>query len=145
VKAITISQPYASLIASGAKWVENRIWETSHRGRIAIHAGHGTQYLSKNELKAGGYPTGKVVAVANLVACVSIEEVRIKAASDDRKRLIKSTSVNWSEVERHSHCSGPWCWILANVRTIEPIDVRGAQRIWNVPAEIAERIEAVAI
>jgi len=50
MKALTISQPYASLIASGEKWVENRTWATRYRGPLAIHAGRGTQYLSRDEL-----------------------------------------------------------------------------------------------
>jgi len=37
MKALTISQPYASLIVSGKKWVENRTWGTSYRGMLAIH------------------------------------------------------------------------------------------------------------
>jgi len=39
MKAITIHQPYASLIACGAKIYETRSWATKYRGKIAIHAG----------------------------------------------------------------------------------------------------------
>lgn len=35
---LTLWQPWASLIALGAKTIETRGWSTSHRGRIAIHA-----------------------------------------------------------------------------------------------------------
>lgn len=38
MKAITIWQPWASLIACGAKKYETRPWATSYRGPIAIHA-----------------------------------------------------------------------------------------------------------
>ena len=38
MRAITIHQPYASLIAVGVKKYETRSWATSHRGPIAIHA-----------------------------------------------------------------------------------------------------------
>jgi hypothetical protein len=38
MKAITIWQPWASLIAIGAKQYETRSWETKYRGPIAIHA-----------------------------------------------------------------------------------------------------------
>lgn len=34
MKALTVSQPFAELIASGQKWVENRRWYTPHR-RVA--------------------------------------------------------------------------------------------------------------
>lgn len=38
MKAITVQQPPASLIAEGVKWVETRSRPTNIRGRIAIHA-----------------------------------------------------------------------------------------------------------
>ena len=38
MKALTIWQPWASLIAGGAKQYETRSWATQYRGPIAIHA-----------------------------------------------------------------------------------------------------------
>lgn len=46
MKAITILQPWAALIACGAKKIETRSWYTDHRGQIAIHAGKSEKYLS---------------------------------------------------------------------------------------------------
>jgi len=39
MKALSIKQPWAWLIASGFKPVENRSWPTNYRGRIYVHAG----------------------------------------------------------------------------------------------------------
>lgn len=39
MKAISIKQPWASLIAHGIKDIENRSWRTNYRGRVLIHAG----------------------------------------------------------------------------------------------------------
>lgn len=39
MKAITLYQPWASLVACGAKTFETRSWSTVHRGKLAIHAG----------------------------------------------------------------------------------------------------------
>lgn len=39
MKAVTISQPFATLVALGAKTLETRSWATKHRGDLAIHAG----------------------------------------------------------------------------------------------------------
>ena len=41
MKALTLTQPWATLIAVGAKRIETRSWGTSYRGRIAIHAAKG--------------------------------------------------------------------------------------------------------
>lgn len=44
MKALSIKQPYATLIAKGIKDVENRTWKTNFRGKIYIHS-------SKQEVK----------------------------------------------------------------------------------------------
>lgn len=129
MKALTISQPFASLIASGEKWIENRRWPTRYRGELAIHAGKGLQYLNKQELAQ--YPSGCVIAVARLSACVPIEVVAAKVLSDQSKRLIPGANRNWSEAGRHPHVEGPWCWILEDVRVIDQVPMRGAQGLWN--------------
>ncbi len=45
MKAITVLQPRASLIACGAKQIETRSWAARYRGKIAIHAGKGTENI----------------------------------------------------------------------------------------------------
>lgn len=130
MKAITISQPYASLIADGEKFIENRTWPTNYRGAIAIHAGKGTQYLSRFELAE--YPTGCVIAIARLTACVTLEAIfSAEEQSSERKRLIPGTSRNWSEAARHKHAEGPFCWILEEVQKIDPVAAVGKQGLWN--------------
>jgi len=138
VKALTISQPFASLIASGEKFVENRTWSTNYRGPLANHAGKGTQYLTRAELAS--YPNGCLISVANLVACVSLEEIIERdSSSRDRKKLIPGTMLNWSEVRRHKHTEGPWCWILGDIRPlIRAIPMRGAQGLWEIPDSLVE-------
>lgn len=41
MKALTLTQPYATLIAIHAKHIETRSWATSYRGPLAIHAAKG--------------------------------------------------------------------------------------------------------
>ena len=48
MKAITIVEPWASLIAIGAKRIETRSWPTDYRGRVAIHA---SKKLTMDELE----------------------------------------------------------------------------------------------
>lgn len=38
MKALTLHQPWASLIAVGAKRIETRSWSTEYRGRLIVHA-----------------------------------------------------------------------------------------------------------
>lgn len=39
MKALTLHQPWASLIAAGVKTIETRSWSTRYRGPLAVHAG----------------------------------------------------------------------------------------------------------
>jgi hypothetical protein len=101
MKAITILQPHASLIAVGEKRYETRNWPTKYRGPIAIHAGQrpmpiiggytgdtflyalfdafGEHHRYDTESEADcisriteQLPYGKIVAVAELVGCAQI-------------------------------------------------------------------------
>jgi hypothetical protein len=91
IPAITLWQPWASLVACGAKLYETRSWATQYKGRIAIHAAArnpveatrlfpGLQMaVIRKALKDGGLldydsdfdalPFGCVVATVNLVNC----------------------------------------------------------------------------
>lgn len=94
MKALTLYQPWASLIALGVKTIETRSWATSYRGPLAIHAGklrlhltahegdpgncHGRALAAatwrKSSLNAGPstLPLGAVVATCELVDCLPI-------------------------------------------------------------------------
>lgn len=47
IKALTLHQPYAQLMAINAKRYETRSWSTNYRGPIAIHAGKNIEELLK--------------------------------------------------------------------------------------------------
>lgn len=132
IKALTISQPYASLIASGEKWVENRRWPTKYRGPLAIHAGKGKQYLNTEELKE--YPTGCVIAVVELTACVNLVQAKYQVGISNGGLLLdrdSGTSLTIQDMLSHDHTEGPFCWVLENVQEIEPFPYRGAQGLWD--------------
>jgi hypothetical protein len=143
MKALTISQPYATLIAIGEKWVENRAWGTDYRGPLAIHAGKGTQYLDKVQLAK--YPTSEIIAVVDLVACIRISGPR----RWDRSHLL-ADGITVDDVLKHVHTEGPWCWVLQHVRRLPSgVWCRGMQGLWTVPQlakrEIEEQLAAMAM
>ena len=127
MKALTISQPYASLIASGEKFVENRSWETRYRGPLAIHAGKGTQYLSRTQIRNHGLPFGQIVAIAELQGCVNYRQAR-----EGRSDIKLPPWLTLKAFLNHEHTEGEWCWILGDVRKLsQPIDVTGKQGLWD--------------
>lgn len=132
MKALTISQPYASLIADGEKWIENRRWETKYRGPLAIHAGKGTQYMTGAQLTT--YPSG-VLAVCELAACFRLADLDLLG------ERLAAFGLTVEDVRRHEHAEGPWCWLLRNVRKLErPAMAQGKQGLWDwaPPAGVLE-------
>lgn len=137
IKALTISQPYASTIADGEKWIENRRWSTSYRGPLAIHAGKGTQYLSTSELRR--YQTGCVLAVAELVACVPFEVLQDRTC---RWAELAYVGISVDDVRHNEHAEGPFCWILSDVRKlVNACPCNGSQGLWDW--RTTDRIEFV--
>lgn len=111
--ALTICQPYAELIARGEKVIENRTWPTNYRGRIAIHAGKSRDWLEEGDEQAyPDMPFGAVVATAELYDCV-----RWESLPDDLKENI--------------HANGPWCFLLRDIRRLDPIPCSGKQGFWT--------------
>lgn len=134
--ALTISQPWAALIASGEKWVENRIWSTTCRGPILIHAGSGKQYLPAHLLRQ--YTRGALVATAELVGCIHLDIAREKAAAGEGTNHFTAEQV--AAIAGHKYSEGPFLWVLRNARPLEPIRMPGLQKLWRVKRQFQERI-----
>lgn len=130
MRAITVCQPYAHLIAIGEKPIENRTWSTPFTGELAIHAGKSRDWLAVDD-DTTGMAFGAIVAVVRMVAC--------KAKPD---RVIPSWR-QWAHLFHHEHAQGPWCFILEDVRRLpRPIACRGAQGFWDVPADVERSVRA---
>lgn len=130
MKVLTISQPFASMIENGSKFIENRTWATRYRGPLGIHAGLGRQYLSAYQLK--NYPTAKIIAVADLVDCLSRQELMTR----NREAIVATCGMTVGRILQDQHCEGPYLWILRNVRSIEPIEIKGKQGLWDYHGEV---------
>ena len=75
--ALSIKQPWATLVVHGLKTVEVRRWPTARRGRILIHAARvpderpqGWAHLSR-ELEPLARQLGGIVGAVELADCVS--------------------------------------------------------------------------
>jgi hypothetical protein len=146
MRALTLWQPWATLVAVGAKWVETRDWPapTDCRGPLAIHAAarkpepsteaiHGALlaagYHSTHPAKLGApglapLPRGSVVAIARLDACVPTDAI--------------TSGLYWpegfGELEREfgNYTAGRWAWIFGSiVAPPEPIPAKGFQKLWS--------------
>jgi len=158
MKAITIYQPYASLIAVGAKRYETRSWATNYRGPIATHAGKRPWtespfnfinavrgYLHDDSGMIAPIPYGAVVATADLVDCWGIIYVHPPFADKTRRVLLINKDRHLvGNISNDEFLFGDWtpgryAWELANAQPLpEPVPCRGRQGLWNwqPPGEI---------
>lgn len=140
MKAITIHQPWASLITNGFKRYETRGWRTNYRGPIAIHAGKKIDQDAVRMIQCDyphiwkeidSLPTGVVLAVAELVEC---RKVVVNHFYDLMELKGEKDAVLFDAMENDfgDFTPGRFAWELSNIRRLpEPIPARGQQGLWN--------------
>jgi hypothetical protein len=143
MKALTLWQPWASLVIFGAKKVETRTWKTKYRGPIAIHAAvsipsflgksrEGTAFKAalavvaeKHNWNDCFWPKGQGVpaagAVLGIVKLIEIEPTHHCSADLSTQELLFG---NYED--------GRYAWFLEVVERFKtPIPVRGNRMLWN--------------
>lgn len=125
MKAITIQQPFATLIAEGFKKYEFRTWKTSYRGDILIHAGKRVDRPTMNQFLQLGleYPRGAIIAKARLTDCIEV--------TDEFREILKEKNLLvYSGVLNDSTWKG-YAFILEDVEKIKPIETKGKLSFWE--------------
>lgn len=125
MKCITIKQPFASLIAEGLKEYEFRTWRTNYRGKILIHAGKtiDKKAMEKFERYNLKYPTGCIIAKADLTDCIKVD--------DEFKKVLKEENeLVYSGVLNDKDCT-EFGFKLENVEKIKNIEVNGKLSLWE--------------
>lgn len=140
MKALTLWQPWASLISWGEKAYETRNWQTLYRGPLAIHASlneEGGEVLLENAFyreamrrhgakKFGDLPFGKVLCVVDLTDVKRIHGVD--------GGVIFGNMLSEKEENLGDYSHGRFAWKLENVRMCRmPLTARGRQGLWNWP------------
>ena len=97
-RALSLTQPWASLLVSGKKRIETRSWATQYRGWLAIHAaktfpGHCVALCNKERFRSaladigifnpGDLPLGALLGVAWLGECLHTDDVTWDRESDE--------------------------------------------------------------
>ena len=139
MKAITIKQPYASLIVEGLKDIENRTWKCPEKyigKRVMIHASYATSdHIIRRALNDAQYseyikrfkhsgldflePKGAIIGSVKIVDCLR-----------HSYHSIRDTKSIWAEKD----C---WHWVLANpIKFPKPIFVMGRLGFWESECEI---------
>ena len=141
MRAISLWQPYASLIAAKAKPFETRDWPAAPRligQRIAIHAAARrprqaeVDHLYDAVSDALGFchwhqriPYGAVVCTAKLIGCYIVSGFNHGKPVLSERREIEDDGFGDYSLGRH-------CWELADVQIFDPaIPAKGKQGWWT--------------
>jgi len=156
--ALSLTQPWATLIAIGAKRIETRSWSTKYRGLMAIHAAKGfpveaqqacegssfvraldggrssARYYTPPHVGSrrfdGGLPLGQIIATARLL------DVRPTKPYDDDEAFRATDECAFGD-----YSAGRFAWVFDDVTALAvPIPCKGALSLWDVPAGIYEAI-----
>jgi hypothetical protein len=158
VKAISLHQPWASLFVAGAKLIETRSWATKYRGTLAVHAAKTVDIQACHRypfyealIKLGfdqamDLPLGAVLGTVTLVDCLEMAsglglhegKLFIGDGPGEDQRL-----AGW-ERDFGLYQPGRFAWVTSfgGRYVCEPIPLRGFQKVWNLPDEIAAKVAA---
>lgn len=149
MKAISLWQPWASLIVHGAKSIETRGYQTKVRGRIAIHSTKREDVSARGliisdpdfvqffrSIKVNGQtwsghvydalPRGCILGTVELYGCVPVESFR-----DILPAGLKFNISN-QEYSFGNYEPGRFGWLLRDPILFDtPIPFKGAQGFWN--------------
>lgn len=150
MKAICLWQPWASLVAIGAKKVETRGWKTSYTGELAIIATAWTPRVALDlartepfasafraaEMSPSALPSGAVVCVV---------EVHGYEPTDLHLRYLQGqlSADGAREIAFGDYADGRWAWLLRNARALpHPLPCKGRQGIFDLPTDVEVEVRA---
>jgi hypothetical protein len=119
IKALSLTQPWANMIAAGQKTIETRRWKPAYRGLLLICA-------TRQRVLGCEGPYGKAVAIVDLA------DVRPMIEADEAKACCDLYP-------------GAYAWRLYKITPLGPeeqFDVRGQPSLFEVelPPPIASRL-----
>lgn len=122
MKALTIKEPWATLIINGYKKYEFRSWKTNYRGKILIHAGLNIEkdMLQRFEEYNLEYSKGLIIGEVELVDCILVDEKLDKELRKTNQNVYGNNHINM------------YAWKLENIKKYKkPIKVKGKLGLWN--------------
>lgn len=149
LRAISLWQPWATLISINHKRIETRPWSTEYRGWLAIHATKGDSKAEREamavccqrpffgSLTVGGFnnlndiPHSSIVAIARLV--------------DVQPTLALGRCITQLERALGNYKPGRYGFILDDIQRLpQPIPCGGNQQLW-IPSDVVKQQIAEAL
>lgn len=133
MKALTILEPWATLIVEGKKLIETRNWDTDYRGKILIHS-------SKTQMRDSNYFNYVSCFVDNTDfhrGCI-IGEVELYDIIPVTQGLVDVVSKNnYIDLITSEFSTCKYAWLLKNAKIYDkPIPTKGSLGLWDINIEI---------
>ena len=128
MKALTIKQPWASLITEGYKKYEFRSWKTNYRGKILIHSGLSLEKDMQERFKDYNldYQLGYIIGEEEIVDCILVDE----KFNEELRNIDPIVYGRSNHVENYA-------WKLENIKKYDnPIPCKGKLGLWNYEGEL---------
>lgn len=112
MKALSMKEPWASMVYHGVKWIETRTWGTKYRGDllICVSASPKSQF------------SGKAIAIVTVVDCAPMTQEHVNGACCDVYPRAQA-------------------WIFKNLRKLKPFPVKGQLGIFDAQVPWADETD----
>lgn len=150
MKALSLTQPWATLVAMGAKRIETRSWATTYHGPLVIHASKGLPGWVADTVRGepqftaalgnlfdargkvlGDLPRGHVVAICQLVSVKFIRAGEEGWGWDGPTGRRYDFQITDQERAFGDYTPGRYAWLLDYIQPIAPVPAKGALGLWE--------------
>ncbi len=139
MKALSLYQPWATLVVIGAKRIETRSWRTSYRGAISIHASSSRRnqarllayqkpfypLLEQAGISPLELPFGAIIGTVKLFDCVPI--------TGGLPNLPAGYWQRDDELLLGDYSPGRWAWLFTDPQRLpQPVPHRGKMGLYRL-------------
>jgi hypothetical protein len=127
MRAISIKQPWAYLIVTGIKDIENRTWTIRYRGPLVIHASKSIDWEGARFLRV--HP--------DLVTPEQYREAMKSPRGVLLGEVITTHHITHIDKPANQWFFGPFGWVLTHsIKYAQPLEYKGRRGIFHVPDKI---------
>lgn len=141
MQALSLMQPWASLVVMGIKTIETRRWQTGHRGPLLIHASQrkagaiitAEPPIARHIPHFNKLPFGCIIGQATLTNIVLLQHVHLSPIDIATQSL---------ELNAFGDETGNrYAWLLEDAVSFDqPVPARGHLHLWDYPIESREQL-----
>ncbi len=144
MKALSLLQPWASLVVMGVKKIETRSWSTKFRGELLIYASMGKAgsiFCNENPFKKYvpdfyKLPFGAIIGKVTLTDIIRIKTGALSYATDEMLN-----NLTLEEKAFGDYTEGRYAWILEEAQEFKkPVPAKGMLTLWDTPKTMDKMI-----